>query len=259
MISNPNRHPVIRFFISSTFSDMERERDILRAIFKELKPKYKEKGWQLDVVDLRWGINHLEGLDNKTMSICLGEIEHCQTVSPRPNFIMLVGEYFGWLPLPEEIKCSDMDDMSLSSSQITLFKEWYVRDDNYSDDSRYVLKGREGKYISNTVFHEEVEKPLSKALFPITKGLSATQQEIMKGIESTDAQDHIIAYVRTLKKAPDSYSSSGFRETLNFGVSLRKSLANIIISLQSLITLTTLLVKRTRFSMRVSISTSQKL
>lgn len=215
MISNPNRHPVIRFFISSTFSDMERERDILRAIFKELKPKYKEKGWQLDVVDLRWGINHLEGLDNKTMSICLGEIEHCQTVSPRPNFIMLVGEYFGWLPLPEEIKCSDMDDMSLSSSQITLFKEWYVRDDNYSDESRYVLKGREGKYISNTVFHEEVEKPLSKALFPITKGLSATQQEIMKGIESTDAQDHIIAYVRTLKKAPDSYSSSGFRETLS--------------------------------------------
>ena len=73
MISNPNRHPVIRFFISSTFSDMERERDILRTIFKELKPKYKEKGWQLDVVDLRWGINHLEGLDNTTMSLCLGE------------------------------------------------------------------------------------------------------------------------------------------------------------------------------------------
>ena len=215
MISNPNRHPVIRFFISSTFSDMERERDILRVIFQELKPKYKEKGWQLDVVDLRWGINHLEGLDNKTMSICLGEIEHCQTVSPRPNFIMLVGEYFGWLPLPEEIKFSEMDRMSLSSSQIALFKEWYVRDDNYLDEPRYVLKGREGKYIDNTVFHEEVEKPLSKALFPITRGLSATQQEIMKGMESEDAQDHVIAYVRTLKKAPTSYSSSGFRETIS--------------------------------------------
>ena len=215
MISNPNRHPVIRFFISSTFSDMERERDILRAVFKELKPKYKEEGWQLDVVDLRWGINHLEGLDNKTMSICLGEIEHCQTVSPRPNFIMLVGEYFGWLPLPEEIKFSEMDGMSLSSSQIALFKEWYVRDDNYSDEPRYVLKGREGKYIDNTVFHEEVEKPLSKALLPITKGLSATQQEIMKGMGTTDAQDHVIAYVRTLKKAPDSYSSFGFREAVS--------------------------------------------
>lgn len=211
----PNRHPVIRFFISSTFSDMERERNIIRSIFKELKISYKKQGWQLDLVDLRWGINQIEGFDNKTMSICLGEIKHCQTVSPKPNFIMLVGEYFGWSPLPEQIRLSEMEDLNLSVKNQTLFNKWYIRDDNYSDEPRYILKGRDGKYLDNNTFHEEVEKPLSKALILLTKGFSATQMEILKGMESVEAQNHIIAYVRTIKKAPETFKSSKFREKIS--------------------------------------------
>ena len=211
----PNRHPVIRFFVSSTFSDMERERDIIRAIFKELKPKYKNKGWQLDLVDLRWGINPNEGLDNKTMSICLGEIEHCQTVSPKPNFIMLVGKHFGWAPLPETIKLSEYDQLFLTAKQKSLFDEWYVRDNNYSDQPRFILKSREGKYVDNKTFHDQVEEPLSRALMLLTKGLSATQMEILKGIDSTDAKEHIIAYVRSLRNAPKAYKSQRIREKIS--------------------------------------------
>ena len=38
------------------------------------------------------------------MNICLGEIARCQQVTPRPNFIVLLGDRYGWLPLPSQIR-----------------------------------------------------------------------------------------------------------------------------------------------------------
>ena len=102
---------------------MERERDILQRVFKELKPIYRQRGWQLEAVDLRWGINENEGKDNRTMSICLNEIRHCKSVSPQPNFIMLVGQRYGWIPLPEKISQSDYAKLKFSSNNLSIFKQ----------------------------------------------------------------------------------------------------------------------------------------
>ena len=49
---------------------MELERNFLQEVFDELIPIYKEKGWQIEIVDLRWGISEEAGLDNRTMRIC---------------------------------------------------------------------------------------------------------------------------------------------------------------------------------------------
>jgi hypothetical protein len=39
-------------------------------------------------------------LDQQTMEIRLCEIERCRQTSIRPNFIVLLGERYGWRPLP---------------------------------------------------------------------------------------------------------------------------------------------------------------
>ena len=39
-------------------------------------------------------------LDQQTMRICLEEIARCQRVTPKPNFILLLGDRYGWRPLP---------------------------------------------------------------------------------------------------------------------------------------------------------------
>ena len=97
-----HRRHYIRFFISSTFADMEVERDLLIDIFKRIAEEYqREKGWVVEYVDLRWGISEKTSRDNRTMSICKAELKRCQELSPRPNFIVLVGERYGWIPLPE--------------------------------------------------------------------------------------------------------------------------------------------------------------
>jgi hypothetical protein len=35
-------------------------------------------------------------LDQQTMEICLREIERCQQTGIKPNFIVLLGERYGW-------------------------------------------------------------------------------------------------------------------------------------------------------------------
>ena len=61
------RNRYIRFFISSTFADMAKERDILQSLFARLSEEYAKKDWQIEAVDLRWGISQEAGFDNKTM------------------------------------------------------------------------------------------------------------------------------------------------------------------------------------------------
>ena len=226
MISKPNRHPVVRFFISSTFSDMERERDILQRVFKELKPIYRQRGWQLEAVDLRWGINENEGKDNRTMSICLNEIRHCKSVSPQPNFIMLVGQRYGWMPLPEKIALSDYAKLKFSNNNLSIFKQWYKLDENTLPEPYYILLERKGSYIDDKVFNEQVVEPLSKDfLLSMPKreiyGHSATELEILEGAWGEQDVNHVIAYVRKLRGAPSLYRSSAFSEKF-FQHALRK-------------------------------------
>ena len=93
-----------RIFVSSTFSDLKEERNALqKEVFPRLKKLCRENGTRFQGIDLRWGVREEAGLDQRTMAICLDEIERCRNTSPRPNFIVLLGDRYGWRPLPAEI------------------------------------------------------------------------------------------------------------------------------------------------------------
>jgi len=61
------------------------------------------RGFQFQAIDLRWGVPGEAGLDHRTMQICFGELRRAQEVSPRPNFLVLLGDRYGWQPLVEEV------------------------------------------------------------------------------------------------------------------------------------------------------------
>ena len=71
-IGDDNRF--VRVFISSTFVDMQVERDILvRRTFPALRARLRARGIDVLEVDLRWGVRQ-EDVDNgKTLPICLPE------------------------------------------------------------------------------------------------------------------------------------------------------------------------------------------
>src|SRR5262249_12708765 len=88
----------VRVFVSSTFLDMQRERNILvRQMFPALRARFRARGVELLEVDLRWGITQEQAESGATLAICLSEIDRC-----RPNFIGLIGERYGWAP-PQDL------------------------------------------------------------------------------------------------------------------------------------------------------------
>lgn len=83
----------IRIFLSSTFSDMQKERDALIKTFNSLKVEANKRNVTLSVVDLRWGVTEEEARTGKVISVCLNEIEHSH-----PFFIGMLGSRYGYAP-----------------------------------------------------------------------------------------------------------------------------------------------------------------
>jgi hypothetical protein len=87
----------IRVFVSSTFHDMQEEREeLIKQIFPQLRQLCESRGVTWGEVDLRWGVPDEAKAEGKVLPLCLQKIEHC-----RPYFIGLLGERYGWVP--EEI------------------------------------------------------------------------------------------------------------------------------------------------------------
>lgn len=89
----------IRVFVSSTFQDLQGERDYLsRHVFPKLRKLSSDRGLVLIDVDLRWGITEEESEQGQVIRLCFDEIEKC-----RPYFIGILGNRYGWVPKPEDI------------------------------------------------------------------------------------------------------------------------------------------------------------
>lgn len=91
----------IRIFISSTFRDMQDERNqLMRFTFPKLRDLAAKRDVTLTEVDLRWGITDEDSKSGKVVDICLREIENSI-----PFFIGIIGNRYGWVP-----KKKDLDD-----------------------------------------------------------------------------------------------------------------------------------------------------
>lgn len=89
----PTATRTFRVFVSSTFEDLKEERNALqRDVFPRLAKLCEEHGARFQAIDLRWGVRDEAGLDQKTMEICLAEIERCKKTNLKPNFIVLLGD-----------------------------------------------------------------------------------------------------------------------------------------------------------------------
>lgn len=91
----------IRVFVSSTFRDLQDERDLLvKTIFPQLRKLCELRGVTWGEVDLRWGVTDEAAAEGRVLGICLDEIERC-----RPYFIGLLGRRYGWVPesLPDAL------------------------------------------------------------------------------------------------------------------------------------------------------------
>ncbi|NJD60375.1 MAG: DUF4062 domain-containing protein [Anaerolineae bacterium] len=216
-----------RVFISSTFSDLKPERNALQErVFPRLRTLCQKHGARFQPIDLRWGVSEEASLDQQAMSICLGEIARCQQISPRPNFIVLLGDRYGWCPPPAQIPNSEfreIKDTIKSQSDLTLLNEWYRLDENAVPPEWRLkprLKGRPYEAYDNW---QPVEARLQRILaqaslevgFPPQRLLfytaSATEQEIAAGALVKEAPEHVFCFFRSLEDLPLGFNAQAFR------------------------------------------------
>lgn len=114
MAGNNPKQRVIKVFISSTFRDMNEERDYLnRFVFPRIYEYCNERMIEFYPIDLRWGIQEKDSKNGLVLSACLEQIDES-----RPFFIGILGTRYGWIPTQKEI------DMMRSS--IDRQKPWLV-------------------------------------------------------------------------------------------------------------------------------------
>ncbi|MCD7981354.1 MAG: DUF4062 domain-containing protein [Clostridiales bacterium] len=85
-------------FISSTFRDMQAERDLLhRVVFPGLRRRLAEQGEDIQELDLRWGVDTSdlseESSNIMVMKTCIDAIDRCL-----PYMVIFLGDRYGWIP-----------------------------------------------------------------------------------------------------------------------------------------------------------------
>ncbi|MBD3189391.1 MAG: DUF4062 domain-containing protein [Candidatus Heimdallarchaeota archaeon] len=216
---------IFRIFLSSTFTDFQAERNSLHEkVFPRLKQLCHSYGTEFQVVDLRWGITDAMANNQKTLETCLREIKRCQQLTPKPNFLALVGNRYGWTPPPPRIPNNEFEAILAicSPEEQSFLKDWYKEDLNAlphleeeqqaAGGSVYELLPRIGKYLDWDIW-QPIETRLREILLKAAKKLSlpeeqflkyyasATHQEIVKGaLEKEESTRHVQCFVRELEK-----------------------------------------------------------
>lgn len=155
-MQSPNR--IFRVFVSSTFNDLTLERNALqKEAFPRLKVLCESRGCRFQAIDLRWGVGEESVLDHRAMTICMQELQRCKEVSPKINFITLLGDRYGWCPLPSRIPKTEFESLlrkiaNDSDLALLAFNEayppvnrrtgWYRLDQNARPEPEYVLRPR---------------------------------------------------------------------------------------------------------------------
>ena len=191
------QNKTFRLFISSTFSDFEKEREVLhKEVFPIIHEYCKDKSFSFQPIDLRWGINDEAQIDQKTLEVCLEEVRACKHL-PHPNFLIMAGDRYGYVPCPymiEEDEFKKLYTTLNNDEDIEVINRWYRLDENQIPAS-YILNQRTNEYVpyenwekqeiklrnilqtaANIIFEDKQNQEYQKYF------LSATEQEVIEGI-----------------------------------------------------------------------------
>lgn len=209
-----------RVFVSSTFADLNREREALRLdVFPRLQTLCRRHGATFQAVDLRWGVSEEAAREQRTVAICLDEVDRC--LSGSPPMIVLLGDRYGWRPLPDPIPGISFDAIraSLPRAVGDELANCYTLDKN-ALAPEYRLRRRD-ELGTRDVDWPELEARLRRALITGARsaGLeeadlrrlsaSATELEILRGAMG---RDDVYVYLRTIDGLPEGTVAGQFGE-----------------------------------------------
>jgi WD40 repeat protein len=167
-----------RVLVSSAFSGLPDEHGILhRDVFPKLAEMCRRHGWRFQAIDLTADGN-------------LQDIARSLTVSPPPVYICVVGERYGYRPLPEAIPAVEFAQIEkrVPVGAVAFLQEWYRLDANAVPPVR-VLQRPSGVFAQPATWERFVAAPLHALLVEAVCGLDLAPEERLKYEASTAEQE----------------------------------------------------------------------
>ncbi|XP_055309195.1 NACHT and WD repeat domain-containing protein 2-like, partial [Sitodiplosis mosellana] len=226
----PVSSKIVRIFTSSTFTDTTMERNTLMAkCYPRIKDYCREKhGLEFQVVDMRWGVRDESTDDHMTTELCMKEIENCQRLSMGPNFVVFLGQKYGYRPIPTYILSSELqllrDELTALNVDGSLLDMWYKKDSNavppisVLQPISSILVNFNNKRVPKLQAEDQaiwwdtlgkMQKILRKSAASLSSAgkidkdqmhnyfMSVTEREVINGILNVkNTKNHCLAYVR---------------------------------------------------------------
>ena len=168
-----------KIFVSSTFRDMDYERDVIRFhIIPQLNERYRQNKVQFQLVDLRVGINTTslseEEKENHVLNVCFNNIEQS-----RPFFIALLGDRYGWIPSDQRWEAVfqrlNLEQQHLlSNSKGKSVTEMEIL---------YGAIGNEGQHIDHSVFMVRSNKSYANMPAEVRKKFKDENEQQLKSLK----------------------------------------------------------------------------
>lgn len=155
-------------FVSSTFKDFQKERDVLNEqVLPELNMHAAQFGDSVSFCDLRWGIDTTrdteETATKRILTVCMDEIDRS-----RPYMVILLGGRYGYIPgsqyIEEELRkrnisLADLEDLEISITQLEIEYGLLSRPENRPHIFIYVRtitgSGIPGAYTAESSEHRK--------------------------------------------------------------------------------------------------------
>ena len=226
-----NEHdPVLRLFISSPFLDFKAEREALHEkVFPKLKRRAAKRGLEFRVIDLRWGITDEAAREQRTVPLCLEQVRLCLRSPLRPSFLFLLGDRYGWCPLPSTLTKRERKYIEVylerkgRKEDLLVLNKLYRLDENavppvYEiQPFDCVLPPQTDSTEFESHFRDLIIAALSPRKLPRRRrtifGSSITEQEIETAVKASS--DRVLGVFRTIRGLPKKGMGTGYADDPN--------------------------------------------
>lgn len=180
---------------------------------------------------MRWGVRDEATDDHQTVDMCNREIDTCQRVSLGPNFVALIGDKYGFRPLPNRIKSTEFRALRRCLIELDVATDildtWYKEDLNAIPPEHLlqpissVLKNFTNRnepdlQMLDQRIWQAIQERLHELLLigssrlvkqgrmtekdqSLKYSISVTEREVIEGCLSVDdAKSHCLVYVRSI-------------------------------------------------------------
>lgn len=177
---------------------------------------------------MRWGVRDEATDDHMTTELCMKEIDNCQRLSMGPNFVVFLGQKYGYRPIPTYILASELaqfrEVLLTMGQEVVLLDTWYKKDSNavppvcilqpissilVNFNNKRVPKLQQEDQAKWWDTLDRMQKLLRKAATTLfAQGqldfdsmhnylMSVTEREVIRGILNVrNTKNHCLAYVR---------------------------------------------------------------